>query len=194
MTASPAERLYPAPWAPDPIRQRLANYTVEDVLAFPEDAPRVELAEGKVIVVPAPTPDHQDIAGLVWHWLRRHAPKQFRATMATGVMVSASHTFEPDVLLIDAEAPGNRHYQLPEQVELAIEVVSPSTRRQDRITKPAEYAAAGIPCYWRIEQNPLHIYAYQLAGQEYQLVADSAGELVIEAPFPIRLPISEITP
>jgi hypothetical protein len=26
-------------WAPDPMRQRLADYTVEDVLNLPDDAP-----------------------------------------------------------------------------------------------------------------------------------------------------------
>ena len=182
-------------WSPHPLKQRLATYTVEDVLGLPDDAPRVELNDGVMIVVPSPTYDHQDIAGLLWMWLRRHAPDRLRASLATGVALSLNNTFEPDVLLVDADtADGGRHYSTADQVTLVVEVVSPGTKRRDRMEKPAEYAAVGIPHYWRVEQGPLHVYAYDLVGAEYQLVADSDTELVLSAPFEIKLPIRDITP
>lgn len=191
MTAEPADDVM---WAPNPIKQRFASYTLEDVLLLPADAPRVELLDGVMTVVPAPTYNHQDIAGLLWYWLRQHAPAEFRASQATGVAVSLNTTFEPDVLLVDADVAGSHHYSLAEHVTLVVEVVSPSTKRRDRLEKPAEYAAVGIPHYWRIEQDPLHVFAYDLVGGSYELVADSETELVLSAPFEITLPISEITP
>jgi len=181
-------------WSPDPIRQRLANYFLEDVLLLPDDAPRVELRDGVMIVVPSPTYDHQDIAGLLWVWLRQHAPEELRASLATGVAVSLDTTFEPDVVLVSANVGGDSHYTVARQVTLAVEVVSPGTRKRDRLEKPAEYAAAGIPHYWRVEQSPLHIFAYDLVDGHYQLVADSTEELVLSAPFEIKLPIRDITP
>ena len=54
-------------------------------------------------------------------------------------------------------------------------------------------ATAGVPHYWRIEQNPPHVYAYDLVGGSYELAADSDTELVLSAPFAIKLPIREIT-
>src|ERR1044072_8348809 len=36
---------------------------------------------------------------------------------------------------------------------LAVEIVSPTSQSMDRITKPALYARAGIPYYWRIETD-----------------------------------------
>ena len=39
MTAEPTGHVM---WSPDPIWQRLAVHTLEDVLKLPEDAPRVE--------------------------------------------------------------------------------------------------------------------------------------------------------
>ncbi len=76
-----------------------------------------------------------------------------------------------------------------------VEVVSPGTRRRDRLEKPADYAAAGVPYYWRIEQDPVHVYAYELGlDGTYQLAADSDEELVLAKPFEIRLPIAAITP
>jgi Uma2 family endonuclease len=191
MTAQPTGHVM---WFPDPVKQRLAQHTVEDVILLPDDAPRVELRDGVMIVVPSPTYDHQDIAGLLWMWLRGHAPATFRASLAAGVALSLDTTYEPDVLLVDARIDGSRHYVQPAQVTLAVEVVSPGTRKRDRLEKPAEYAAAGIRHYWRVEQGPLHIFAYDLVDGRYELVADSETELVLTAPFDIRLPIRDITP
>ncbi|GGK83839.1 Uma2 family endonuclease [Mangrovihabitans endophyticus] len=135
-------------WVPDPRKQKAADHTIEDVLSLPDGAPRVELRDGVMIVVPTPTYDHQDIAGLLWAWLRRHAPREFRASLATGVAVSVDSTFEPDVLLVDAT----------------------------------------------VEQDPVRIFAYDLVEGRYEAVADAADELVLTAPFEIKLPIGDITP
>jgi hypothetical protein len=63
------------------------------------------------------------------------------------------------------------------------------------VVKPAEYAAAGIPFYWRVEQKPLRIYAYQRSeAGVYELVAESADVLELNEPFPIKLSIADITP
>ena len=181
-------------WTPDPIRQRAANYTIEDVLELPDDAPRVELSDGVMVVVPTPSIGHQQIGNLLWMWLRQHAPDDLEPATAVGVEVAMKDSLEPDVLLIHHPLPLAHHFVLPDQAALVVEVVSPGTRRRDRLEKPAVYAAAGIPHYWRIEQNPVHVFAYDLVDGSYELVADSADELVLSAPFEIRLPISDITP
>jgi len=191
MTAQPTGHVM---WAPDPIKQRLAIYTIEDVLSLPSDAPRVELNDGVMVVVPSPTYDHQDIGGLLWHWLRQHAPRQFRASQATGVAVSLDTTFEPDVLLVDADVAGSNHYAVADHVTLVVEIVSPGTRKRDRFDKPLAYARAGIPHYWRIEQNPVHVFAYDLVGGEYQLAGDSDELLALTKPFDIALAIRDIAP
>ncbi|MEU7750988.1 Uma2 family endonuclease [Micromonospora sp. NPDC049171] len=180
---------------PDLWRQRLGNYTVEDVLSLPDDAPRVELRDGVMIVVPSPTFGHQKISGLLWNWLRQHSPKGMEPSFATGVMVGVDQTFEPDVMLLAAETINyDSHYSTAEPVILVVEVVSRSTRRRDRLEKPADYADAGIPHYWRVEQNPVHVYAYDLVDGRYELAADSAEELIVAKPFDIRLHVRDITP
>ena len=58
--------------------------------------------------------------------------------------------------------PGSRGHPLPrgqvgrpaEHYALVVEVVSPSSRKTDRFFKPIEYAAAGVPAYWRVETEP----------------------------------------
>jgi Uma2 family endonuclease len=179
---------------PDLHRQRLADYTIEDVLKLPDDAPRVELDDGVMFVVPSPALGHQRIHLLLWRWLEQHAPEELVAVTGVGVAVSPTSTFEPDVLLLKAGV-ANHHYFMPEQVALVVEVVSPGTRTRDRFTKLVAYAAAGIRCYWRIEQDPVHVFAYQMGPEGvYRLAHDSTELLELKEPFEIRLPIAEITP
>jgi Uma2 family endonuclease len=195
MTAQPAgPKPVAQPWVPDVARMRRADYTVEDVLGFPDDAPRVELRDGELIVVPSPSLGHQDIGNLLWAWLRQHAPREFKAGTAVGVEVNSRNTFEPDVVLLRAPAVASHHYFAAEQVALVVEVVSPGTKRRDRFEKPTSYALAGVAHYWRIEQDPVHVFAYDLAADgTYELVADSDTELVLTRPFEIRLPIAVLS-
>jgi Uma2 family endonuclease len=200
MTAEPIDEHH-APWQPDPMRQQAASYTIEDLLSLPPDAPRVELIDGVILVAPSPTEPHQDITGLVWLWLRTHAPREYKAVLGLGVVINERYTREPDVILRTATVENTGHFITADRVALAVEVVSLGTRRTDRFTKPADYAAAGIRYYWRIEQDPVQVFAYRLTDRpgpsglrEYELVADSTDELELTEPFPIKLPISEITP
>jgi Uma2 family endonuclease len=48
----------------------------------------------------------------------------------------------------------NRAYFRQGEVDLVVEVVSPESERRDRVIKPEEYAAAGIPEFWLVEQHP----------------------------------------
>ncbi|SCL18582.1 Endonuclease, Uma2 family (restriction endonuclease fold) [Micromonospora rhizosphaerae] len=194
MTAQPIDPAAAGMWYPDPVRQRLADYTIEDVLTLPDEAPRVELRDGVLVVVPSPTYGHQNIGNLLWMWLHQHAPTDLAPATAVGVAIDHRNTFEPDVVLLKRPVSGDRHYFDAQQVILAAEVVSPGTRRRDRLEKPADYADAGIPHYWRIEQNPVHVYAYDLVDGRYELAADSAEELIVEKPFDIRLRVRDITP
>ncbi|WFE50382.1 Uma2 family endonuclease [Micromonospora sp. WMMD1155] len=194
MTAQPIEPTAHGMWTPDPVRQRLANHTIEDVLALPDDAPRVELRDGVLVVVPSPTFAHQNIGNLLWMWLRQYAPVELTPATAVGVAIDYRNSLEPDVVLLKRPVAADHHYFEAEQVVLAVEVVSPGTRRRDRLEKPADYADAGVPHYWRIEQNPVHVYAYDLVDGRYELAADSAEELIVAKPFDIRLRVRDITP
>jgi len=109
--------------------------------------------------------------------------------------VAVDETYEPDVMLRRAESFADRHFLPADQVVLVVEVVSPHTRARDRFAKPAGYAAAGSPFYWRIGQDPVHVYAYRRNAEGvYEPAADSADVLELDEPFPMKLPIAEITP
>lgn len=78
----------------------------------------------------------------------------------------------------------------PEDVVLAVEVVSPSSVTTDRVTEPTQYAAVGIDHYWRVEpsEGPL-LAVYERVGGSYVERGTWPGgqEAVLERAFPVRL-------
>jgi Uma2 family endonuclease len=82
---------------------------------------------------------------------------------------------------------------------LAVEVVSPSSVSMDRLLKPARYAEAGIPSYWRVEGangDALSIAVYDLDGNHYRETAViHAGEQVeVDRPFRVTLAPAQLVP
>jgi Uma2 family endonuclease len=182
-------------WAPDPQRQRLGTYTVEDVIGLPDDAPRVELRDGVMIPVPAPTAGHQLIMGRLWQELSVAAPARYTVLMAVGVVVTQTNTFEPDVVVLDGPVERSLHYFRPEQCVLAVEIVSPSTKRRDRLEKPCQYAAAGVPYYWRVEQDPTGIYVSRLVNGQYEMLTEATSDdpvLRLDEPFSIAVSVDSL--
>ena len=57
----------------------------------------------------------------------------------------------PDLVVLRSDLAGSQWRVLPAGVTLVAEAVSPSSVERDRVTKRAEYAAAGIPNYLLIE-------------------------------------------
>ena len=81
-----------------------------------------------------------------------------------------------------------------EDILVAVEIVSPGTGRTDRVTKPAEYAEAGIPHYWLVElDEPITLTAFSLVDGEYEQVAGGRGKIEIISPVPVSLDLAELT-
>lgn len=80
----------------------------------------------------------------------------------------------------------------PADILIAVQVVSPSSLTMDRVLKPAKYAGAGIPAYWRVETDPVSLTAYALTRDTYtELGTWHAGEIAhVDAPFPVDIEIA----
>ncbi|MGV9215875.1 Uma2 family endonuclease [Micromonospora sp. RB23] len=86
----------------------------------------------------------------------------------------------------------------PHEVVVAIEIVSPSTRSIDRVLKPALYAQAGIPYYWRIETlgGDLEVVTYRIDAVNEVYTETGRWTKFVDTgePFPINLPVDRIRP
>jgi Uma2 family endonuclease len=184
MSAEPVE-FGTAPTAPPP-----EGWTIADVDALPDrDGVRYELVDGVPHVMTPPRVEHQDALLELHLALRATAPAGLRVVQGVGVVLVEDQRPIPDLIVI---RPTDRTLSnVPaDQVVLAAEVVSRPSRSMDRFVKPALYAQAGIPCYLRLELNPLHVVAHRIGADGLYEEAGRAapGEvLTLTEPFPIAI-------
>ena len=174
------------------------GWTVADLDRLPDDDDRrYELFDGVVSVAPSPSDEHQEAAGVLWAILRAAAPAGLRATHGVGVVISQDNFLVPDVLVVRGDTPRRRGDFPASDVLLAVEVVSPSTRSQDRWRKPSLYAQAGIPSYWRVELDPLHVVAYRLDVDGFYAEhtrADAGYVFSVAEPFRVEFDPGDLLP
>src|SRR5438477_4924868 len=131
------------------IPPRPGGWTVDEVLALPEEQTplqRIELVDGVLLVSPAPTSTHQRILQTLQFALAPVVPDDTELLPGVHVRFGERRLFIPDLVIVTCPAVDTVAYAASE-VLLAAEIVSPSTKVQDRVLKRAIYAEALIPFY-----------------------------------------------
>jgi Uma2 family endonuclease len=171
--------------------------TIDDLDAMPEDGRRRELIDG-VLIASTPTHIHEKVVVRLVVALEESCPAEYEVTPGVWIGVDKHNFYVPDVMVITAEAAarGPQNVFPPGEVVLALEVVSPSSTRMDRIRKPGLYASAGIPFFWRVEtKGGLIVHTHQLTPQGFYQKTGEFGEVIdIDEPWPIKIPIAQLTP
>ena len=127
------------------------RWTLDDLLRLPEDANRYEIVDGRLLVTPPPAIVHAVAVARLVRLLQDSAAAGFIVLPAgSGVRMGRS-VYVPDAVVIDAAPDLTQQVLDATDVRLAVEVLSPSNRTTDLVTKRADYAAAGIPLYWVID-------------------------------------------
>lgn len=171
-------------------------FTVADLLRFPDDGNRYELFEGSLLVSPPPTPVHQLVVMRLVRFLEDAGGPDLAPVPRINLRVGKADFLVPDVAVVPSGlAAGTEAAFAPRDVVLAVEVVSPHTRRRDRVMKPSAYADARIPFYWRVEpaEGPA-VYVHELDGESYRLVRRcEAGQVAtVTAPFRMSFDPAEL--
>ncbi|MGQ4597118.1 Uma2 family endonuclease [Nocardia sp. R6R-6] len=174
--------------------------TLEDWTALPEDNSRsYELVEGVLVVSPRPVLRHQFAVWQLAAQLHPQLPGQLCAVTEAEVIIDAA--LPPTVRVPDVVVIPNKSLEddlaraQPEDVVLAVEILSDGSRRTDRVTKFFEYADAGIEHYWLVDlDEPASLAAYRLVDGNYELVAEQSGQMGLElAETPITIDIAALT-
>lgn len=135
-------------------------FTRADLDSMPDDGHRYELLDGTLLVSPAPSPLHQTVVSRIWRLLEDARPADLRVFVAPLDVVLADDTvLQPDVLV--ARRGDLTQRDLPAAPLLAVEVLSPSTRKIDQLLKPVRYAASGVEHYWIIDPLEPSLAAYE---------------------------------
>lgn len=174
-------------------------WTIEDLARMPEDERRYEIVDGQLVMMSRVSLAHQRAVACLRDVLREAFGDGF--CVWENVAVNIAPTWRvPDLTVFGASAYTAAGLDvLPADIALIVEVVSPGSRTNDRITKPAEYAAASIKAYWRIETQPtVSLTACTLAdgATTYtELSTWGKGETaVIADPVDVRVDIDALMP
>lgn len=178
-------------------RTRGRDWTWADLQEIPDDGHRYEVIDGSLYVSPSPSRPHQVATARLVQVLQAVAPDDVEVVETVDVQLNRS-VLEPDVVVMPTSVAYTAGGPLaPGDVLLAVEVVSPSSRRMDWMVKPSVLAEAGVPAYWRVElEGPEapSITVYSLTDAIYRQVGTvRAGEaVVVDVPFPVELRPAEL--
>lgn len=162
--------------------------TRADLETLPDDGHRYELIDGVLIVSPAPRYRHQAVVGNLHVLLRSACPPHLQVILAPFAVALADDTeVQPDLLVAPRSQFTDK--ELPGPPLLAVEVLSPSTRRVDLLLKRDRLQAAGVPSYWLVDPDALTVTVLELRDGAYEElpVADGGGVYDVERPFPVRI-------
>ena len=137
------------------------HWTTEDVRALMDESrhwPRYELIDGELIVTPAPGVIHQIAVAELWRVIDAYVDAE-RLGVAmispSDVELRPGTITQPDVFVVPrAVLPiGDATMTWPDVTSLllAVEIISPSSVRTDRIKKRDYYLDAGVAEYWVVD-------------------------------------------
>jgi Uma2 family endonuclease len=128
------------------------RWSVEDVWALPDDPhQRYETVDGELLVSPMPRFAHQRAVSRLGLMLGEYVQRQRVGEMMFSpydVVLDPFTLMQPDVLVISPVGLDVvRGEVAPPPPYLAVEVLSPSTARADRLRKRPRYQRAAIECW-----------------------------------------------
>ncbi len=149
-------------------------WTFDELAAeVPETNLPTELWDGELIMPPAPSFFHQETADCFHDFLKAWVrPRRLGKTGIAPIdMVLTPHrATQPDVVFISKERLGIIQQRIMGAADLVAEVISPESRRRDRMDKRDLYEQHGVREYWLIDPEAQTVEVLYLESGEYQLV------------------------
>ena len=135
-----------------------------EYVCFPDDGKRHEIIEGAHYMNPAPSTYHQTVSRRIQFLLYAQIElKQIGQVYDAPVDLHLNefNIIQPDIVLV---LESQRQIITPSKIKgvpaLVVEIISPSTRKNDLVLKRQVYEAAGVPEYWIVD--PLEHELHQL--------------------------------
>jgi Uma2 family endonuclease len=169
------------------------TWTYEDLFSLPEDGKRYEIIEGELYEMPSPASAH---ALTVINLIAALLPIVARLggqllTAPIDVFFAGANPVQPDILVM---LPGGPARIVTRGVEgppdLLIEVLSPSIRGHDLLTKRSLYARAGVREYWIVDPEARNIEILTLDRDALHSVQTASGDETPVSPLLGPLPIA----
>jgi Uma2 family endonuclease len=161
--------------------------TAQQFLQLGEDPPgvRLELVDGEVAVSPSPLPRHSRVVMQLSTILNVHILAEGLGEILadTDTIFGEHDVRRPDLLFF---AKGRTHLIGDDAIhgppDLAVEVLSPSSKTTDRIDKFEQYRKSGVRDYWIVDPAARAIEGWTLKSKKYVPSARGQGTATIRLP------------
>jgi Uma2 family endonuclease len=178
-----------------PLLRTIEEYAALTASDLPEC--RFELVDGEIIEMGAEADRNIEIASFLFSLLLQFVPF-YLLRKGTEIEVTSQYVTcrDPDLLVLSDQTRQAMARQTRSLITLTmpnpalvIEVVSPGDEsnvnyQRDYIHKPKEYAARGIPEFWRIDPEREVVTVLVLVGSTYQTTDYRGMDRIISPSFP----------
>ena len=178
------------------------QWTYEDYARLPNDGWKYEVIRGELHMSPAPSTRHQIAIGNI-HVVMSLFLRQTDAGQAIFSPVDVilprrlGTPVQPDIVFVrKSNLNIIKETHIEGVPDLVIEVLSPSNWVDDRRTKFAVYAEAGVVEYWIVDPKASSVEVYRLVDERYELIekygpGDTVSSLVLHG---FSIPVAEVFP
>ncbi|MFV2123696.1 Uma2 family endonuclease [Micromonospora sp. LOL_013] len=179
---------------------RPEGWYADDLDQLPQAPRHTELIDGALVFMMSPQRAwHGRAVSALLFALMEQAPAGVEIEREMTIWLDERNRPEPDLLATRAPYydPDCTFYT-PDQVLLVVEVVSPESAHRDRTVKLRKYAEAGIPHYWRVEDEGgspvVHAYELDEPTRSYVATGIHRHELHTTTPFELKLNLDGLVP
>lgn len=152
--------------------KKQGEYTIEDLAKLPDDV-RVELIDGEIFYMEAPTLGHQTILGELYLQFRACADRHgkncrvFLSPCDVQLDNDDKTMVQPDLFVVCRKFDMTRR-SFAGAPDLTIEILSDSTRSKDMLLKCYKYKNAGVREYWIIDPHRKEVMVYDFSNEDLQ--------------------------
>jgi len=155
-------------------------WTRGEVLALQDAAPpgvRYELIDGELLVSPSPNEPHQGCIApllyLLYGYCKRHEIGRV-LTSPADLSLEEESIVQPDIFVVPRGTPvAKLGWQHVRSLLLAVEVLSPSTARGDRMVKRRFFQRNGVPEYWIVDHNARVVERWTPRDERAELLSET---------------------
>lgn len=155
------------------------RYDWHDFIALPDDDRR-ELVDGELVEIEVPNNWHEALVAILMFHLHGWARTRRRRVLASGykVRIRSDRGAMPDVQVSKESAYRGANPQGLDDghPQLAIEILSPSSRYHNRVRKAEWYASIGVPEYWIVDVDARSLERFVLRCGAHALKEQVVGD------------------
>jgi Uma2 family endonuclease len=161
--------------------------TIEEFLAWEDEDVWAEWVDGKVIRMAPVSSRHQNVVSFLLTLLTLYIEEHDLGWLTTAPfsmhLAIRNQVREPDLLFVSRDRMDRiRDLYLDGAADVVVEVVSPDSRRRDRVEKVADYEASGVREYWLIDPRLRQMELRRLGENgRYRLIEPEGGIFTSEA-------------